>query len=45
MAQRSMIPALEMSYEVNEASNFSILFDLVILLQTLRTMLWLSGVR
>ena len=34
-----------MSYEVNGARNFPILFGPVILLPTLRVMLWLSGVR
>jgi lipopolysaccharide/colanic/teichoic acid biosynthesis glycosyltransferase len=34
-----------MSYEANDARSFPILFDPVIVLQTLRVMLWLSGVR
>jgi hypothetical protein len=35
----------KMSYGVNDRRSFPILFDLVILLQTLRVTLWLSGVR
>ena len=35
----------KLSYDLYYVKNFSILFDLVILLQTLREVLWPSGVR
>jgi lipopolysaccharide/colanic/teichoic acid biosynthesis glycosyltransferase len=35
----------KLSYDLYYVKNFSILFDLVILLQTLRVVLWPSGVR
>jgi len=35
----------KLSYDLYYVKNFSILFDIVILLQTLRVVLWPSGVR
>jgi lipopolysaccharide/colanic/teichoic acid biosynthesis glycosyltransferase len=35
----------KLSYDLYYVKNFSILFDLVILLQTLRVVLWPGGVR